>query len=71
LAAKIESGLYSEGDADSLIKYNPEYFHTYRILGDYFKAKGDEQRAEEFYRVALEKEAPSAVGGRRSAVGGR
>jgi isopenicillin-N N-acyltransferase-like protein len=74
LAAKIESGEYSEGDADSLIKYNPEYFHTYRILGDYCGAKGIELRAkgkglgaEDFYRFAVEKEAPSAV--ERSAIG--
>ncbi len=69
LAAKIESGGYQEGDADSLIRFNPEFFHTYRILGDYFKAKGEGLRAEEFYRMALEKEAPSAA--ERSAVGGR
>ncbi len=60
LSQKIESGEYSEGDADSLIKYNPEYFHTYRILGDYFKAKGEGRRAAEYYSKALEKEAPSA-----------
>jgi hypothetical protein len=61
LAAKIESGKYSDGDADSLIRYNPEYFHTYRILGDYYWAEGLELRAEDFYRIALEKEAPSAA----------
>lgn len=60
LSQKIESGEYSEGDADSLIKYNPEYFHTYRILGDYFKAKGEGRRAAEYYSKSMEKEAPSA-----------
>jgi predicted negative regulator of RcsB-dependent stress response len=35
-------------------------------LGDYFKAKGEGQRAADYYSEALEKEAPSA--GERSAV---
>jgi hypothetical protein len=77
LSRKIENGEYAEGDADSLIRFNPEYFHTYRILGDYFKAKGiglgaegGELRAESFYRIALEKEAPSAEE-RKSLVVGR
>jgi hypothetical protein len=68
LASKIESGQYAQGDADSLVKYNPEYFGTYLILGDYFRAKGKGQRAEEYYKQALEKEAPSAA--ERLAVGG-
>jgi hypothetical protein len=82
-ARKIESGQYTPGDADSLIKYNPEYFHTYRILGDYFSAqseghrakglghgaKGEGLGAEDFYRIALEKEAPSAA--ERKVVSGR
>lgn len=67
LAARIESGIYTEGDADSLIRYNPEFFHTYRVLGDYFGAKGEGQRAEGYYRQAMEKEAPSAA--ERRAVG--
>jgi hypothetical protein len=68
LASKIEQCQYTDGDADSLIRFNPEYFHTYRILGEYFKAKGEGQRAEEYFRVAMEKEAPSAAE-RKSAVG--
>jgi hypothetical protein len=87
LAKQIESGRYNEGDADSLIKYNPEFFYTYVVLGDYFSAKGVGLRAKgeghrakgvgrraegeghrakgeglsggDFYRMALEKEAPS------------
>jgi isopenicillin-N N-acyltransferase like protein len=68
LSSKIESGQYAEGDADSLISYNPEFFHTYRVLGDYcrekgvgLRAKGKEFGAEDFYRMALEREAPSAA----------
>jgi hypothetical protein len=61
LSHKIEQGEYTEGDADSLIHYNPEFFHTYRILGDYFSAQGEGQRAVEYYRLALEKEAPSTA----------
>jgi hypothetical protein len=68
LSQKIEKGEYREGDADSLILYNPEFFHTYRILGDYFNAKGEGQRAEGYYRQALEKEAPSAA--ERKSLGG-
>jgi len=60
LARQIESGQYTDGDADSLIHYNPEFFHTYRVLGDYFKSIGD-KKAEIYYRMALEKEAPSAM----------
>lgn len=59
LAAKIEAGNFAEGDAEALILLNPEYFETYRILGDYFKTKGLAQRAEDYYRLALLKEAPS------------
>jgi isopenicillin-N N-acyltransferase like protein len=68
LSQKIEKGEYREGDADSLIHYNPEFFHTYRILGDHFNAKGEGRRAEEYYRLALEKEAPSGV--ERKSLGG-
>jgi isopenicillin-N N-acyltransferase like protein len=68
LSQKIVKGDYKEGDADSLIRYNPEFFLTYRILGDYFKAKGEGHRAEEYYRMALEKEAPSAA--ERKSLGG-
>jgi isopenicillin-N N-acyltransferase like protein len=67
LSHKIESGQYAEGDADSLIRYNPEFFLTFKTLGDYFKAKGDLPRSEAYYRIALEKEAPSAA--ERAAVG--
>jgi hypothetical protein len=59
LAKMIEQGRYREGSADSLIKYNPEYFYTYKILGDYFTTKGEENKAGAYYRIALEKEAPS------------
>jgi hypothetical protein len=75
LAKLIESGHYDSGDADSLILYNPEFFHTYRILGDYCRAKGEGLRAKggglgagDFYRMALEMEAPSKA--EREAVEG-
>ena len=45
--------------ADSLIDYNPGFFMTYRILGDYFLDKGEISTAQEYYRTALEKEPPS------------
>ncbi|MCK9400159.1 MAG: C45 family peptidase [Bacteroidales bacterium] len=61
LSHKIEQGEYREGDTDSLVLYNPEYFQTYRILGNYFNGQGNGQKATEYYREALEKEAPSAA----------
>jgi hypothetical protein len=61
LACQIKSGEFHENDADSLIRFNPEYYHTYRILGDYFREKGQRQRADDYDRMALEKEAPSAT----------
>jgi len=66
LAQQIQQGIYHPGDADSLIRYNPEFFETYRILGDYFKKQGNENKADSYYHIALEKEAPSAA--ERSAV---
>lgn len=61
LASRIESGEFPPGAADSLVKFNPEYFYTYKILGDYFKVIGEEQKAEKYYHMALEKVAPSAA----------
>jgi tetratricopeptide (TPR) repeat protein len=45
--------------ADSLIKYNPEFFMTYRILGDHYHELGQTDKANIYYRIALEKEPPS------------
>jgi len=45
--------------ADSLIKYNPEFFMTYRTLGDYYYGLGQIAKAREYYLTALEKEPPS------------
>lgn len=43
----------------SLIKYNPEFFLTYKILGDYYHRLGEAEKAADYYGIALEKEAPS------------
>jgi hypothetical protein len=45
--------------ADSLIKYNPEFFLAYKILGDYYFKINQEEKAADYYRLALDKEAPS------------
>jgi tetratricopeptide (TPR) repeat protein len=44
---------------DSLIRCNPEYFMTYKTIGDYYWAIEQKDKAREYYRLALEKEPPS------------
>jgi hypothetical protein len=61
LASNIESGEFHDHAADSLIRYNPRYFHTYRILGDYFRKNDEPARADHYYRIALGLLAPSAA----------
>jgi tetratricopeptide (TPR) repeat protein len=59
LSEKITEGQDGISGADSLIIYNPEFFMTYRILGDYYHELGQSEKANQYYRIALEKEAPS------------
>jgi hypothetical protein len=59
LSRKLEEGTDVKNAADSLMEYNPEFFMTYRILGDYFHQKGQEEKANNYYLMALEKEPPS------------
>ncbi len=61
LAARIESGEFPDHAADSLISYNPRYFHTYRILGDYYRENDESAKADHYYRIALGLLAPSAA----------
>jgi len=75
LASRIQNGDFPINATDSLIKYNPEFFYTYKILGDYYKSKDQPGEAEKYYERALECEAPSVaeqetVSGQRSAVSG-
>ncbi len=37
-------------------EYNPHWYHTQELLGDYYSAQGDEQRAGRFYAQALKME---------------
>ncbi len=59
LVRRIESGDFPQNAADSLIHYNPDYFGTYRILGDYFNSSGQPNEAKKYYTKALLTEAPS------------
>jgi tetratricopeptide (TPR) repeat protein len=59
LARRIGSGDFPEYAADSLIYFNPNYFGTYRTLGDHYQAIGQPDEARKYYRKALLTEAPS------------
>ena len=45
-------------EIERFIKLNPNYYHTYELLGDYFKQKKKSDKATEMYKMALEKEIP-------------
>ncbi|MBP6730521.1 MAG: peptidase C45 [Chitinophagales bacterium] len=40
----------------SFIAYNPEFWETYQLLGDYYKAKKDKEAAKKYFALALGKE---------------
>lgn len=61
LAAQIGSGSYLGHAADSLVKYNPAFFHTYRTLGDHFRDAGAPDEATSWYEQALRTESPSVA----------
>lgn len=42
-------------------EYNPHWYHTQELLGDYYSAQGDEQRAGRFYAQALKMEIATTV----------
>jgi hypothetical protein len=41
-----------------LIRINPNFFHTYDVIGDYYQMKNEKRRATEFWIKALSKEVP-------------
>lgn len=43
---------------DSLVMINPNYFRAYEIVGDYYKAQNQKDKAAEAYRKALTLEIP-------------
>jgi tetratricopeptide (TPR) repeat protein len=61
LAKKIESGEFPENAADSLMQYNPGFFHASRILGDHYLSTGQPEEAIKWYQEALNTEAPSVA----------
>lgn len=64
LASEIDSeisnrGEVSESEADRLIELNPDYFYTYKLLGDYYASAGKESKALIMFEKALTKALPS------------
>lgn len=43
---------------EDFINSNPDYYHTYELLGDYYKMEGETLKAKEMFSLALEKEIP-------------
>jgi hypothetical protein len=54
---KVKSPL-KPSEIENLVKLNPDYYHTYELLGDYYKKMGDEPKAKEMYILALNREIP-------------
>lgn len=48
-----------ESDINRLIELNPDYFYTYKLLGDYYSSAGNESKALSMFEKALTKEIPS------------
>ncbi len=61
-AAEKEERIENEqATLDAFIAYNPEYYYTYDILGQYFYAVKDFGPAVKYFTFALEKEVSSAT----------
>lgn len=43
------------------IKSNPEYYDTYRLAGDYYRAKKEFEKASQYYEMALSKEVATLI----------
>ncbi len=59
----IKSGQALENEVaevDAFIKSNPDYFHVYAILGQYFQMLDNYGEAMKYYNLALAKEVSSA-----------
>ncbi len=41
---------------ESFVRYNPEFWETYQLLGDYYEAKRDKSSAVKYFHLALAKE---------------
>lgn len=52
-------GEVSEQEAERLIELNPDYFYTYKLLGDYYASAGKESKAITMFEKALTKALPS------------
>lgn len=61
LAATIQNSidngtLVSKKHLEELISVNPEYYGTYRLIGDYLSAIGNKKAATQMWKTALQKE---------------
>ena len=56
---KSKKNNLSSAFIDSYIKFNPEYYYTYEILGDYYSHAGKHTLAIDYYKAALSKEVNS------------
>ena len=55
-AKKNRSIVINNSDIQEFINSNPEYFYTYRLVGDYYFAKENNEDAKHYYEIALTKE---------------
>jgi hypothetical protein len=59
----FKTGTVGSGEADKmmveLIELNPEYFHTYLVLGDFCLKIKQQDKALDYYKMALLKEIPT------------
>jgi hypothetical protein len=51
----------SPGQIKEFIAANPDYYHVYQLVGDYFGRREKHREAIEYYQLALRKEMPSVT----------
>ncbi len=56
LAIKNNEAHISDKDITLFVNSNPEYFHTFEIVGNYYFAFGNFEEAKRYYKIALTKE---------------
>ncbi|MFO8128717.1 MAG: C45 family autoproteolytic acyltransferase/hydrolase [Bacteroidales bacterium] len=55
----LKEGRDTTFDAGEFIRLNPEYFMSYKLLGEWYQQKDQWERAEKYYREALTKVIPT------------
>jgi|GEM_PF-4262328 len=51
--SSVSSGILNKYEAS-----NPEYYHMYEIIGDYYLSQGEIKKAKDYWQKALTKEIP-------------